>query len=579
MRKKTISHLIGVLKTLLYPYIIRHRWAILACTVISCVLAGFNYVNLQFVRVIFDFNLYSSGAKHVIFLITGLFALLVIYNIIDYLLTNLNNSITIAINREIINDSYDKLCRMPVLLLNEYSPGELITLILSDLTQITPAVTLIFIDLVKSSLVILVILVYMAGIQPEILIAAAVLAAVYLAAIRYFNLRISRLIFPIQSVKEALNNKLIEYFQGINLLKIYDLSGREKNRVNELNNSLAALNIGTLKLENAKKHLLEVIFTVFICATVFTGFFFIRNELILAGKFVSLIVAGFVLNIYLKSLFDIYTKCRLMLVNVERVDNLFNSIPDLVAADASPEASRKKTVPEVSSITFKNTGFKYGENTILRDINCSFEKNRITGITGESGYGKTTLLNLILRLITSTSGSISVNGTLIGDIGRNDYLARVSYLPQRPFVFNLSFKGNIAFGSAKIDMDKVVSAAKMANIHDFISRTLAGYDTVVNTGVLSLSEGEKKRVELARALYKDSSVLVLDEPSAGLDIRNKMAVMDIIKSLKNKVIIIVSHDLFVLESCGPILFLNSSKNIEILESYKQLHERYGKTGL
>lgn len=561
----------------LYPYAARYKWRLTAGTFISIAVAGVSYHNLRFIRILLDEKLYLGGFRHFLYMLIAVSGIIFIYNLLNWLQANLNSRITINITKEMIEDFYGKSCNMPFSFFHSHSPGELLTLLLNDIPQVAALFPLVFIDLVKNVLILAVVFFYLITTQYEVLLLYVCLGVGYLVITNYFTAAIKKILPDIQGTREALHNKLINYFQAISLFKIYDTKGIEKGKLFELNDRLANQNKRVILLENSKNFLLEFAVMSVISVFVVLGYALINSGVLTAGKFVTILIATYLTNGYVRSLFDIYSKSRQARVYVDRLDKTFGNagMRDVIEGERGQSAGEGiGMTASVDSVVFDGVNFIHNGNALLRDVTCAFEKGCMTGITGESGYGKTTLLNLILKLIHPSSGEIRINGISIRDIDAASYLKQIAYLPQNSLLFNGTIAENIAFGDERIDMDKVIRSANTANIHDFISCAPSGYDTPVSAGILAFSEGEKKRIEIARALYKDSSIIIMDEPTANLDLKNKVAIIEALKAIRGKVVIVVSHDLNVLENCGMILLINAKKEAEILPSHESVYHYY-----
>ncbi|HDL01758.1 MAG TPA: ABC transporter ATP-binding protein [candidate division Zixibacteria bacterium] len=575
MSHSNTSFPIKWIQTYLYPYIASYKWSLFMGAIISCAMAGLNYFNLQFIRQLFDEKLYMDSFSQFFYMLTVIFGIIFAYNLMNWFQANLTRNMIVNINEDLIEHFYIKTCNMPFLFFHSHSPGQLLTLLLRDTTEVTPLIPLVFIDLVKNVLILIIIFLYLIKIQWAVLLLYVCLGLGYLVISRYFTERIKKLIPDIQKTREAIHNKLIEYFQVINLLKIYDVKDIEKNKVKTLNSLLATQNRKIIYFENKKNFLLESMTVFVICAFVLFGFNLISHNVITAGKFITILIASYLVNGYVRALFDIYSKVHQISAYVGRLDRTFSDTGAGMEKERNQApGERIRITAPVHSIVFDNVHFTYNRYMILKNVSCTFEADAITGITGESGYGKTTILNLILKLIYPSSGNITINGLSAKDVDSPSYLQQISYLPQTSLLFNGTIADNIAFGEDELDRDKIIQSAKMANIHNFILNTAQGYDTPITTGTSSISEGERKRVEIARALYKDSSIIILDEPTANLDLKNKIAIIEVLKAIRNKVVIIVSHDLSVLENCDKILLINSQKQIEVLSSYESVYQYY-----
>ena len=213
----------------------------------------------------------------------------------------------------------------------------------------------------------------------------------------------------------------------------------------------------------------------------------------------------------------------------------------------------------LGDITFQNINFSFGKNKIFEDLNLIIKKNSIFGIFGQSGSGKSTLINIILGLLTPGKGKILVNNL---DINNNlpQWQKGIGYVSQNIFLLDSTLKENIAFGEKieNINHENLSIAIKNANLTSFVENLTNGIDTNIGERGSKISGGQMQRIAIARELYRNPSVLILDEATTGLDYENEKKIFDSIKQLKNKMtIIIVSHNKKTIENCDKLLDLNN----------------------
>ena len=220
------------------------------------------------------------------------------------------------------------------------------------------------------------------------------------------------------------------------------------------------------------------------------------------------------------------------------------------------------------SIILKNIYYKYsGNNIIFKKINLKIDKGDLIGIKGKSGVGKSTLINLITGLISPTKGQIFFDNYDIKDYKR-EYQNNIGYVSQNVFLLDESIKKNIAFelDDKLIDDDKVYSSLDMVDLLDWAKNQTNGINTSVGEGGIKISGGQRHRIGIASALYKDPDILIFDEPTSSLDNETQAEIMNSIYNLSsgsNKTIIIVSHDLNVLKSCKSLYEIKNKDLIKI----------------
>jgi len=205
------------------------------------------------------------------------------------------------------------------------------------------------------------------------------------------------------------------------------------------------------------------------------------------------------------------------------------------------------------SIEFKNVNFSYLDSPILKNLNLSIKPGSIVAITGSSGSGKTTILNLLTKLYEADAGKILVNGREISEIDPVWVRINVSYVTQEPILFMGSILDNIKYGNDSFDtsMENVIRAAKLANAHEFITKLSEGYETKIGEKGLTLSGGQRQKIVLARALIKDPKIFILDESTSSLDAASERSIIEGLKTVcKDRTCLIVTHKI---ENYLPII--------------------------
>ncbi|HAT73370.1 MAG: ABC transporter related protein [Candidatus Moranbacteria bacterium GW2011_GWF2_36_839] len=221
-----------------------------------------------------------------------------------------------------------------------------------------------------------------------------------------------------------------------------------------------------------------------------------------------------------------------------------------------------------NKIQLKNVYFSYPncEKYALRNINLEIKKNTFIALIGETGSGKTTLVDLILGLFSPQKGKFEIDGVEIGENNAGNWRANLGYVPQQIYLSDDTIARNIAFGlpDVKINMDKLKKAAKMANIDSFIEKELPlGYNTNIGERGIRLSGGQKQRIGIARALYYDPQVIILDEATSSLDDKTEKEVLEAIEGIaKLKTMIVIAHRLTTVKNCDQVYVIDKGKIVD-----------------
>lgn len=249
----------------------------------------------------------------------------------------------------------------------------------------------------------------------------------------------------------------------------------------------------------------------------------------------------------------------------------------------SKEKYGKKDISNLDGyIEFKDVNFKYNSKNLFYNLNFKIEPNKMTAIVGKSGEGKSTILKLINKSYEIDNGTILIDDLNINDLSEDTIKNSISIVSQSPYIFNLSIKDNIKLANPEATDEEITNVCKKAQIHDLIMEMPEGYDTIVGENGVILSGGQKQRIAIARALIKESKIILFDEATSSLDNNNQEKIKNIIKDLaKTHTVIIVAHRLSTIVDADNILVLsnhqiiNNGTHNELMNKcieYKELYE-------
>ncbi len=232
----------------------------------------------------------------------------------------------------------------------------------------------------------------------------------------------------------------------------------------------------------------------------------------------------------------------------------------------------------LGSIEFKNVNFKYEkcDKSILEDINFKIKLNTKSAIVGQSGAGKTTLFKLLLKEYDNYSGTIKFDGKNIKDFKEESFRNSITIVNQEPILFNMSIKENLLMIKETATQEEIEDACKLANIHDFITQLPNKYDEEINENNNNISVGQKQRIAIARAILRDTPIILFDEATSALDNYSKSKIEETISELsKNKTIILIAHSLEMVKDFDNILMINNGKIVE-QGKHEELINKHGK---
>ena len=270
---------------------------------------------------------------------------------------------------------------------------------------------------------------------------------------------------------------------------------------------------------------------------------------------------------------QIFTSLSSLKYHVSSLDILYEQmqLPDL----NFPKSSHKLGLENHLQLTDVSYSYPFSEKFALKNINLKIKKHAMIGLVGSSGAGKTTLVDILLGLLSSTSGKLEVDKVDVNQSNVASWQKNIGYVPQNIFLLDDTFIGNIALGVSQdeINFKAVEKAARLANLHDFICEEFPqGYNTVIGEAGIRLSGGQRQRIGIARALYHEPELLIFDEATSALDGVTEKVIMEAIKSFAHKrTIILIAHRLNTVKECDVIYVLNKGEIVG-QGSYQELYQ-------
>ena len=385
-----------------------------------------------------------------------------------------------------------------------------------------------------------------------------------------------------QKASEEMNNASVEYVRGMSVVKAFNQTASSFNKLQEAISGytewVLKFSLGWQNCMPAFTTIINNIYLLLVPVGILMGsntsdFTEFAMKFIFYLLFVPA-VAG-VLNKIM------YISESFMQIdgNVARMDEILN-LPEM------PETSHPQK-PKGEDVAFDHVSFTYtgnNEEKALEDVTFTAKQGQITGIVGPSGGGKSTIANLISRFWDVSEGKITIGGVDIRDMAQEELMLQVSFVFQDVFLFKQSILDNIRMGNENATEEQVIAAAKAAQCHDFISKLPDGYHTVVGTKGVHLSGGERQRIAIARAVIKDSPIIVLDEATAFSDPENEYLIQKAFEKLmEGKTVIIIAHRLSTIRNADKIIVMEKGhlmergKHDELVSAggrYAQMWEHY-----
>ena len=357
-------------------------------------------------------------------------------------------------------------------------------------------------------------------------------------------------------VDSNLVEKVIEYVQGIAEVKAYNLTGKTSKKLNnsidentDCNIEMEMTFIPFMTIQNAVTKLTGIVMTLLSIYLYLQG----SMELIVC---ITMMICSFMVYSSLEQAGNYSALLRTVDVSVDKAQKIL----DIPAMDIDG----RDITPKNYDVDIKNVDFSYDKKKIIDNLSIHIPEKTTTAIVGPSGGGKTTLCHLIARFWDVDKGTVSLGGVNVKEYSMDSLMKNFSFVFQDVYLFQDTIANNIRFGQKDAPIEKVIEAAKKACCHEFIMSLPKGYDTVIGEGGASLSGGEKQRISIARAIMKDSPVIILDEATANVDPENEKELVEAIDALtREKTIFMIAHRLKTVRNADQILVIDHGKIVQL----------------
>ncbi|MGE4283816.1 MAG: ABC transporter ATP-binding protein [Clostridia bacterium] len=464
---------------------------------------------------------------------------------------------------------YEHLQKLSLKYYHDKQTGQLISRTINDTATFEVLIAHAVPDLITNGLI-------LAGITVILFMMNAYLAALALIPIPFLVLggwMFTKKILPnfreAQSTLADLNAVVQDNISGIKEIQVFNQQTREKNRVEKRAKKYASAILHALKLSAIFHPTVEMVSAFGTVVVVgFGGWLATQNFISPAD------IVGFILYLSLfyqpiTTLARVIEDLQQAIAGAERVFELLDTEPDII-----DKKDAKEIVEAKGEIIFQNVSFGYiSEKSVLKDISFHVKPGKMIALVGPTGVGKTTIISLVARFYDTTSGRVLLDGVDIRDIAISSLRSQISIVLQDIFLFNGSVANNIAYGSKAVSIDDIIQAAKIARAHEFIMELPEGYDTVIGERGVKLSGGQKQRLSIARAVLRNTPILILDEATASVDVETEKQIQQAIQELAgSRTIIVIAHRLSTVKKADTILVLKEGEIVEVGSHDELIHQ-------
>lgn len=466
-----------------------------------------------------------------------------------------------SIEMELRNGMFEHLEKMSVEYYNEHKTGDLMTRFTSDLNSVRMAIGPAVISAFDASVMtVMVVAQMMYYVDVKLTLLAIIPMIVICFGEIYYGKIIYRRFKARQEAVSDLTDFVQESFSGVRVIKAFVRKRSELKAFTRANQNAMEKNLDIARLQSVVMPLLDVIIGTASLITLVYGGYLTLNGRITLGRFVAF-------NQYINMLVWPMLACGESInmfsqggASIRRIQEIFDEKPEIFDREDTEEIEKIEGNVTFSHLTFVHRG--HTEPT-LHDISLDVPAGTTLAIIGRTGNGKSTLVNLLLRLYNTRPGQILIDGRDINTIALKTLRENIAYVPQDNFLFSDTLRSNIAFGSEE-DMGEIVKATEAACIHDNIIAFPDGYETIVGERGVTLSGGQKQRSSIARALMKDAPILILDDALSAVDTDTEERILKNLKQTRaGKTTILIAHRISTIQNADIIMVLEDGEAREI----------------
>ena len=455
---------------------------------------------------------------------------------------------------------YNKILVLPLSFYSKQKKGDIIARITTDLQEIEVSIMNYLDVFIKSPITIIAYFVYMLGVSWKLTLFVLCVLPIGGIVIGKIGKSLKKDSKEGQTRLANIIANIEETISGLRIIKAFNAINYTNEKFEEQNEGYSKLLRFVHRKRDLSSPMSELLSAIVISVVLWFG-----STLILSGN-TTITAANFIVYIIVfsqiippaKSFSHGFYNLQKGMASAERVFEILDADELIYQKDNAKNITEFK-----DSIKYNNVYFRYGKDDVLKDVNLSIDKGKMIALVGESGGGKSTMVDLLSRFYDVCDGSITIDGVDIRDYKINDLRALMGIVSQESILFNDTVHNNIAFGMHNATREEVIEAAKVANAHEFIMNLENGYDTCIGDRGMNLSGGQRQRLSIARAVLKNPPILILDEATSSLDTESEKLVQDALaKVMSNRTSIVIAHRLSTIQDADEIVVLAKGHIVE-----------------
>ena len=485
----------------------------------------------------------------------AIFVVIVLSSVFTITATATSSWVSNKVIMDLRVDMFAKLIKLPKSYFDRHASGKILSKLTFDVEQIAAAASTIWLAFIKSSLSVVILVGYLFYKNWQLSLTLIILLPLVYFIVQVSSGRMRKASRNVQSSMGKMTHLLDENISGSSLVKIYHAQKQESAKFSQIITNIRQQRFKVDMTGALNTGLVNILIGLSLAGVVYFSSTILHMS---AGEFLSFFTAMGMLVKPAKSLVNINKPLQLAMAAGESVFGLIDEEEEVNSGKALLKRSK-------GDIKFKDVSFGYNNDTItLKNIYLEINAGETIALVGSTGSGKTTIIQLLSRFYTPSHGNITVDGIDISELEINSLRSQISFVDQNIKLFNDTVKGNIALGQIETMSDsQVEDAAKVSHSFDFIKELNDQFNTEIGEDGVTLSGGQRQRIAIARAIAKDSPILILDEATSSLDSATEKQVQQALESMqKNRTTIIIAHRLSTVQKADRIIVLDKGEIVE-----------------
>ena len=556
----------------LRKYTKRYSLLIVLNMLLAMVSSTVSSLPIALIKRLFDKGIIAGSEKDILYAAGAMILFAIIGAVLVYWNAIFSTIISSSIYKNIVDDIYIKVQEMDMEYFSGTKVGELMVKVMNDPGNINTLIieTFYMISEIFRAIICLVIALY---VDWKLTLGVLVVAPVLMIAVRRYSKKLKNSGKEKQEAIGTLNSKLQETLSGIRVIKAFATERTEIRNFKKKSLELKKVELKTSRYNAKSSSISEAVNYIMIAILLlFGGFRAIRGNHFTAGDFITIV--GAIASMYtpIRRAITRYNSISVNIPSIGRVFEVMEKEPKVTNKENSVNFEEFK-----KEILFSNVEFSYldSKEKILKGINLKVKKGETIALVGNSGGGKSTIVNLIPRFFDVTNGSLEIDGIDVRDYNVKSLRKKIGIVPQETFLFSGTLKSNIKYGKNDATDEEIIEAAKQANAHEFIEKLEKGYETEIGERGAKLSGGQKQRIAIARAILENPQILILDEATSALDNESEKLVQEALEKLmKGKTTFVIAHRLSTIENSDKIAVIQQGE-LKELGKHEELMELNG----